>query len=71
MVTLEKRYWNREGYVISIHKGRDWIRVSTVDPVSLKEFVVAGELDDDRDKLVDTLFEKMESVLGEKLKLET
>jgi len=45
--------------------------VSTVDLVSLKEFVVAEELDDDRDKLVDTLFEKMESVLGDKLKLES
>ena len=70
MVTLEKRYWHKDGYVISIHLGRDWIRASTVDPVSLKEFVVAGELEDDRDELVKSLFRKMKATLGDRLKLE-
>ena len=70
MVTLEKRYWHKDGYVISIHRGRDWIRASSVDPVSLKEFVVAGELEDDRDELVKSLFKKMKATLGDRLKLE-
>lgn len=70
MVTLEKRYWNRDGYVISIHRGGDWVRVSTVDPVSLKEFVVAGELEDDRDELVNAVFQKMARTLGDRIKLQ-
>lgn len=70
VVTLEKRYYNREGYVISIHRGGDWVRVSTVDPVSLKEFVVAGDLDDDRDELVEAVFQKMAATLGDRIKLQ-
>ncbi len=68
MQTLEKRYWTSEGFVVDIHVGRNRVRASTVDPLTLKEFVVNGELNASRKELESALFEKMESILGRRHK---
>jgi|GEM_PF-5144022 len=64
MQTLEKRYWNKDGYRIDIHRGRKSIRASTVHKVTLKEFVVYGDLNASIEELVSSLFKHMESILG-------
>jgi hypothetical protein len=64
MQRLEKRYWSRDGHVVDFHRGRKSVRVSTVDKLTLKEFVVVGDLDASQDELVNSLFKKMDSILG-------
>lgn len=66
MQTLEKRCWNSDGHIINVHRGRKSIRVSTVHNITLKEFVVYGDLGAPLEGLVSSLFKKMDLILGGK-----